>query len=76
MHGWEALLAISTIAIWHLYHALWRPGGPNWSWVTGCLTVEQLAHEHPGQFEGLLARVQTPEKGPRGHAVQGQAESS
>jgi len=73
VHGWEALLAITTIAIWHLYHALWRPGGPNWSWVTGYITREQLAHEHPGEFERLLAKLQTPEEG---QAAQGQTENS
>jgi formate dehydrogenase gamma subunit len=59
VHTWEALLAILTIAIWHLYHALWRPGGPNWSWVTGYLTPEQLAREHPLEYERALASLAT-----------------
>jgi cytochrome b subunit of formate dehydrogenase len=64
VHGWEALLAITTIAIWHLYHALWRPGGPNWSWVTGYLTADQLMHEHPGEFKQLINKAEVVEQPP------------
>ena len=71
VHRWEALLAILTIAIWHLYHALWRPGGPNWSWVTGYLTSEQLAHEHPAEFQRALTKAEAataPQLDPNGEA--------
>jgi cytochrome b subunit of formate dehydrogenase len=60
VHTWEAMLAIITIAVWHMYHSFFKPGGPNWSWVAGYLTPEQLAHEHPVEYERIMREIGAP----------------
>lgn len=44
-HGGEALLAVSAIIIWHMYHVLVRTF--NKSMYTGYMSREEMEHEHP-----------------------------
>ena len=54
VHGWEAILAFAAIIIWHLYHVMWKPGPMNMSWITGRLSLEQFAHEHPLEYASAV----------------------
>ena len=70
IHGWEAILAVSTIALWHMYHVVWKPGvwPLSWAWLNGRITFHQLVEEHPAQYaeimKGLGQPEGTPEDGP------------
>jgi len=44
-HGGEALLAVLSIIIWHLYHVILRHF--NKSMFTGYMSREEMEHEHP-----------------------------
>jgi cytochrome b subunit of formate dehydrogenase len=70
VHTWEAVLAILTIAIWHMYHSFFKSGGPNWSWIAGYLTPEQLVHEHPLEYEQVLRQMGVQPDAPPAAAAQ------
>lgn len=57
VHSWEALLAFLTILIWHTYHVHFKPGRfpMDWSWLTGKMSRDEMAHEHPLEYEKLTA---------------------
>ena len=52
IHRWEAILAVGAIAIWHIYHVVWKPGiyPGNRAWITGDISFEQLVLEHPLEY--------------------------
>jgi cytochrome b subunit of formate dehydrogenase len=50
-HGWEAILAVLAIVLWHFYHVHVRHF--NRSIFTGRLTREEMAHEHPAELAEL-----------------------
>jgi cytochrome b subunit of formate dehydrogenase len=50
-HGWEAVLAVASILIWHLYNVLIKHR--NMSMFTGVLTHEQMEEEHALELERL-----------------------
>ena len=50
-HGWEALLAVLAIVIWHFYHVHVRHF--NRSMFTGQLTRDEMHHEHPAELAEL-----------------------
>lgn len=52
-HGWEALLAVLAILIWHLYNVLIKNFNP--SMWTGKLPREQMEEEHALELERLEA---------------------
>lgn len=52
-HGWEAILAVSAILIWHLYNVLIKQFNP--SMWTGKLPREQMEEEHALELERLEA---------------------
>jgi formate dehydrogenase gamma subunit len=54
-HGGEALLAVLSIIIWHLYHVLVRSF--NKSMFTGRMTEEEMLHEHPRELADIKAGV-------------------
>jgi len=56
-HGGEALLAVLSIAIWHMYHVLVKHFNP--SMFTGCLPMPLMEEEHP------LALENPPRPAPR-----------
>jgi len=57
VHFYEAVLAFSSILIWHLYAVFVHTDRPpfNPTWVTGGITGESMAHEHPEELAALEA---------------------
>ena len=53
IHYWEAWLATLAILVWHLYSTIYNPDiyPMNTAWLTGTMTEEQYAHEHPEHLE-------------------------
>ncbi|MBL7052238.1 MAG: cytochrome b/b6 domain-containing protein [Candidatus Marinimicrobia bacterium] len=53
IHYWEAWLATLAILVWHLYSTIYSPDvyPMNTAWLTGTMTEEQYAHEHPEHLE-------------------------
>jgi cytochrome b subunit of formate dehydrogenase len=53
IHYWEAWLATLAILVWHLYSTIYDPDvyPMNTAWLTGTMTEEQYAHEHPLHLE-------------------------
>lgn len=69
IHKWEALLAVGAIAVWHMYHVVWKPGvfPGNRSWLTGRIEFEEFIREHPQDYAeamGWLPGGQTTEEPP------------
>jgi len=56
MHSDEALLAIVFILIFHFYNEHLRSEvfPMNWMWITGKMSVEQLKHHHPAEYDYLF----------------------
>ncbi len=61
-HGGEALLAVLSIIVWHLYHVHLR--GFNMSMFTGRLSEEEMIHDHPLELADLKAGVAHREPDP------------
>ncbi len=59
IHFYEAVLATLAIAVWHLYHVVFKPGvyPMNPAWLTGKIPVSLMAEEHPLELEHMLARA-------------------
>ena len=53
LHGWEALLAVLSILIWHMYHTQIKTR--NTSIFTGLMSEEEMLHEHPLEYERIMA---------------------
>jgi hypothetical protein len=58
MHSDEALLAIVFILIFHFYNEHLRSEvfPMNWMWLTGKMTIEQLKHHHPAEYDYLYGK--------------------
>jgi len=58
VHGYEALLAALSIAIWHMYHVHLRADvwPMNRMWLTGTMTEAEMRHHHPLELEEILSR--------------------
>ena len=56
MHSDEALLAIVFILIFHFYNEHLRSEvfPMNWMWLTGKMSIEQLKHHHPMEYDRLF----------------------
>jgi cytochrome b subunit of formate dehydrogenase len=52
-HGYEAILAVLAIIIWHMYHVHLRRF--NKSMFTGRLTEHEMLHEHPLELADIKA---------------------
>lgn len=50
-HGWEALLAVLAIILWHFYHAHVKRW--NWSMFKGTLSREEMEEEHMLELEEI-----------------------
>jgi cytochrome b subunit of formate dehydrogenase len=62
IHYYEAWLATLAILVWHFYSVIFRPDIYPMSlvWLTGTLTGEEMAKDHPAELEETLAREQRP----------------
>lgn len=58
IHHYEAILAILTIAIWHMYNVHLKPGVFPMSrvWLTGRISREEMLHEHALEYEEVTGR--------------------
>jgi len=56
IHGYEAALAVVSIAVWHMYTAHLAPGVFPMSrvWLDGRLTAEELRRLHPLEYRRIL----------------------
>jgi len=56
LHSDEALLAIVFIFFWHFYNEHLKVGKfpMSWIWITGKISIEDLKHEHPLEYEYLF----------------------
>lgn len=57
IHFYEAVLATLAIAVWHLYHVVFKPGvyPMNPAWLTGRIPLSLMADEHSLELEEMLA---------------------
>jgi formate dehydrogenase subunit gamma len=57
-HSDEAVLAISAIVVWHFYNVHYNPDAfpMSWAWLTGRISERAIRHEHPLEYERLMAR--------------------
>lgn len=55
VHYYEAILATLSIIVWHFYFVIFNPEvyPMNLSWLTGRLSEEEMAEEHPLELERL-----------------------
>jgi cytochrome b subunit of formate dehydrogenase/nitrate/TMAO reductase-like tetraheme cytochrome c subunit len=55
IHGEEATLAILFLFVVHFYNVHLKPSifPMNWAWLNGRITVDNLKHEHPLEYERL-----------------------
>lgn len=64
MHSDEALLAIVFILIFHFYneHLRFDVFPMNWLWLTGKMSVKDLKHHHPAEYDHLFGKDQGSRK--------------
>jgi cytochrome b subunit of formate dehydrogenase len=57
VHYYEAWLATLAIVVWHFYFVIFNPSTYplNTAFITGTLTEEEMAEEHPRELEEILA---------------------
>lgn len=57
VHYYEAWLATLAIVVWHFYSVIFRPDIYPMSlvWLTGTMTGEQMARDHPAELDEMLA---------------------
>ncbi len=53
LHGWEAILAVLSILIWHMYHVVIKE--KNRSIFSGTMTEQEMQHNHPLEYRRILA---------------------
>jgi cytochrome b subunit of formate dehydrogenase/nitrate/TMAO reductase-like tetraheme cytochrome c subunit len=59
IHGEEATLAITFLFVVHFYNVHLKPSifPMNWAWLNGRITVANLKHEHPVEYERLKDKL-------------------
>lgn len=64
MHSDEALLAIVFILFWHFYNEHLRFGKfpMSMTWITGKISIEELMHEHPLEYEHVFGNKKGDDK--------------
>lgn len=65
-HGLEAILAVLSILIWHMYQVFVRHF--NKAMYTGKITEEAMLHDHPLELADIKAGIAKPEVSPEGTA--------
>ena len=70
VHVYEAILATLAIVVWHFYWVIFNPDvyPMNLSWLTGRLSEEEMATEHPLELE-RIKEVEAAAKGDAGHDI-------
>lgn len=65
MHSDEALLAIVFILFFHFYNEHLKPEvfPMSWVWLTGRISVHDMKHHHPIEYELMLKEMAEKEKG-------------
>ena len=60
IHGEEATLAILFLFVVHFYNVHLKPSifPMNWAWLHGRITVADLKHEHPLEYDRLKDRIE------------------
>ncbi|MEW6401401.1 MAG: hypothetical protein AB1649_06345 [Chloroflexota bacterium] len=56
IHAWEAILAVLSILIWHVYHTVIKEN--NQSIFTGVMTEEEMQELHTLEYRRILAAVE------------------
>lgn len=58
IHRYEAILAILSVVVWHMYTVHLRPGTFPMSrvWLDGKISREDMLHHHPLEYEALTGR--------------------
>jgi formate dehydrogenase gamma subunit len=58
VHRYEAILAILSIVVWHMYTVHLRPGVFPMSrvWLTGRISRDEMIHHHPVEYERVTGR--------------------
>jgi cytochrome b subunit of formate dehydrogenase len=59
IHGEEATLAITFLFVVHFYNVHLKPSifPMNWAWLNGRITVANLKHEHPVEYDRLKDKL-------------------
>jgi formate dehydrogenase subunit gamma len=61
-HGWEAVLAVLSLMVWHMYHVHVKSW--NTSMFTGKMSKEHMLEEHPLEYARLIAESGEAEVAP------------
>lgn len=61
-HGWEAVLAVLSLLVWHVYHVHLKSW--NTSMFTGKMSKEHMLEEHPLEYARLIAEAGEAEIAP------------
>ena len=72
IHSWEAVLAVSAIVTWHMYHTLIKER--NFSIFTGWMPKKEVEHNHPLEYERIQKAYQLVEQMKALQASEEQAE--
>jgi cytochrome b subunit of formate dehydrogenase len=66
IHFYEAILATLAIIVWHFYFVIFNPEvyPMNLSWLTGHLSEEEMAAEHPAELDRIKARENAAQEAP------------
>lgn len=72
VHYYEAILATLSIVVWHFYAVIFNPDvyPMNLSWLTGRLSEEEMADEHPGELERLQRLEREAQSNPAANATE------
>jgi CheY-like chemotaxis protein len=67
IHRYEAILAVLSIAVWHVYCVHLRPGIFPMSrvWLDGRIGREEMIEEHPAEYEAITGRRAVIARGDR-----------
>lgn len=67
VHFFEAVLAVLTILVWHMYFIVMDPDvyPMNWSWLTGHIPLEAFKKHHAREFERETRQETAPEELPK-----------
>ncbi|NOY39572.1 MAG: cytochrome b/b6 domain-containing protein [Nitrospirae bacterium] len=65
LHSDEALLAIVFILFWHFYNEHLKPEvfPMSWVWLTGKISLRELRHKHPLEYDLMLKEKSEEEEG-------------